>query len=212
MLTAIDVLMLLDDTTFDLATAWNARMLESVPTGFAFDERHTPHITLLQRYVHSERLDDVYDAVGATVAAFPVTALELTVVELTYTEDPATPGTATASLSVAVSPVVIDLHAALIDATRPHTGTGGTAAAFATNDHEPDIDPATIEYVEDFVPDHSGVDFAAHITVGRATVDDLTVLGAEPLEPLAVRPPAIAVYQLGNHGTAQIELRRWPAS
>jgi hypothetical protein len=48
-LTAIDILILPDDTMLEHAKAWNARLLKSVPNGFALDAQHTPHITLLQR-------------------------------------------------------------------------------------------------------------------------------------------------------------------
>ena len=77
-LTAIDMLILPDDTMLNHAKAWNARLLQSYPDGFELDSQHTPHITLLQRYVATEQLDDVYKAVGDVVTSVPVTTLELT--------------------------------------------------------------------------------------------------------------------------------------
>lgn len=55
-LTAIDVLVDPDEKTRDHARAWNARMRESVPDGFALDASHQPHITALQRYVRTAEL------------------------------------------------------------------------------------------------------------------------------------------------------------
>jgi len=210
-LTAIDVLLLLDGVALDRVKALNARMLESVPSGFAFDEWHTPHITLLQRYVHTAQLGAVSDVVGATVATVPVSAIELTAVGLTHQEDPSTPGVGSAVVSVVASPVVHDLHAALIEATAPWTAAGGDASAFVTSDQEPTINAATLEYVERFVPDHSGADFAPHVTVGRATLDDLARLEAAPFESFTFHPASFAIYQLGNNGTAQTRLRHWPS-
>ena len=46
------------------AEAANARLLKVYPKGFALDETHHPHVTLLQRYVRTADLDKVYDAVG----------------------------------------------------------------------------------------------------------------------------------------------------
>jgi len=211
-ITAVDVLMLLDGAALDQAKALNARMLQSVPTGFAFDDRHTPHITVLQRYIYTERLNDLYDAVGATLAATPVETIDLTAVGLAHEEDPSMPGVGSAVLSVAADPAVVDLQTALIEATAPWTAAGGDATAFVTSDQEPDIDAATIEYVERFVPDHSGANFAAHVTVGMATLDDLAILEAEPFESFTFHPASFAIYRLGNNGTAQTRLHHWSST
>ncbi len=210
--TAVDVLMLLDDAALDLVKTLNARVLESVPTGFAFDERHTPHITVLQRYVHAERLVDVYDAVGSTLAAIQVSTIDLIAVRLMHEEDPSTPGVATAVVSVAADPVVIELQTALIEATAPWTAAGGDATAFVTSEQEPEIDAGTIEYVECFVPDHTGANYAAHVSVGMATLDDLVALEAEPFESFTFHPSLFAIYRLGNNGTAQTRLHHVPSS
>ena len=116
-----------------------------------------------------------------------------------------------AAVSVKADPVVIDLQTALIEATEPWTAAGGDAAAFVTSDQEPEIDAATVEYVERFVPDHSGANFAAHVTVGVATLDDLAKLEAEPFESFSFHP-AFAIYRLGNKGTAQTRLHHWPSN
>lgn len=208
-LTAIDALMLLDGAALDAVEALNARMRASVPTGFAFDERHTPHVTLIQRYVHTEQLGEVYAAVGATVAGVPPSTIDLTAVGVSHQEDPSTPGVGSAVVSLIAGPVVVDLHEALIEAIEPWTAVGGDVGAFVTSDEEPDIDPGTLEYVERFVPDHSRVNFAPHVTVGMATLDDLATLEAEPFEPFTFHPSSFAVYRLGNHGTAQTRLHHW---
>ncbi|MFM9101715.1 MAG: hypothetical protein ACKOPS_10410 [Cyanobium sp.] len=49
--TAIDVLLEPDATMLAHAEAANARLLEVFPQGFALDEAHRPHITLLQCFV-----------------------------------------------------------------------------------------------------------------------------------------------------------------
>ena len=65
-LTAIDILVNPDEATLEHARKVNARMRQSVPDGFALDATHQPHITTLQRYVHTADLDQVYDAVEQT--------------------------------------------------------------------------------------------------------------------------------------------------
>ena len=208
-LTAVDILIIPDDTMLTHAKAWNARLLESVPTGFVLDERHTPHITLLQRYVRTDQLDELYQAAGKVIAAAATSTLELTGVKLAHMKVAALPGIGLAGLLVKPGPAVLDLQAALIDAVAPFTDTPGTADAYVTSAAEPDINQDTIDYVEGYVPNHSGPNYLAHVTVGEAKLDDLADLEAQPFEPFTFHPTALAAYHLGNNGTAQVELHRW---
>jgi len=57
--TAIDVLLEPDSTMLEHAAANNARLLKVFPKGFALDEMHRPHITLVQRFVRTADLDQV---------------------------------------------------------------------------------------------------------------------------------------------------------
>jgi hypothetical protein len=89
--------------------------------------------------------------------------------------------------------------------------SGGTAAAFVADPGET-IEPAIIESVERFVPDQIGAGkYFPHLTVGVATFDDLKVIEAEPFEAFAIRPASVAVYHLGNNGTAREMLKTWPS-
>ena len=54
---------------------------------------------MLQRYVYTERLSEVYDAVGATLAAIPVSTIDLTAVGLAHEENPSTPNRSSRSPS-----------------------------------------------------------------------------------------------------------------
>lgn len=208
-LTAIDILILPDDAMLDGARSWNARLLKSVPDGFALDEHHAPHITLLQRYVETERLDDVFAAVGSAIAAAPVADLDLTAMRLAHMPVAALPGIGLAGLLVKAGPAVLDLQAALIEAIAPYTGSGGTAEAYVTTEAEPDINDDTLRYVEGYVPDHSGDNYLAHVTVGQGTLADLATLEADTFETFTFHPRGFAVFQLGNNGTAQKELHSW---
>ena len=65
--------------------------------------------------------------------------------------------------------------------------------------------------VERFVPDHSGANYAPHLTLGRARAGFLRELQRAPFDAFVLSPAAIAVHRLGNHGTARRRLWRWPA-
>ncbi|MET9693828.1 hypothetical protein ABZY81_36270 [Streptomyces sp. NPDC006514] len=209
-LTAVDVLVDPDETTLRHAHAWNARMRESVPNGFALDASHRPHITTLQRYVRTADLDDVYDAVHRTLAATDTRALSYRAVAVKHA-DWGVPGQGLAVILLRPGPQVLDFQAALLAALAPFTGSGGTAAAFVTDPGEA-ISDSTLDWVDGYVPAQIGPDrYTAHITVGFATLDDLEAIEAEPFDAFTVRPAGVAVYQLGNSGAARKLLRRWPA-
>ena len=208
-LTAIDILIDPDETMVSRAKAVNARMLQSVPSGFALDEHHQPHITTLQRYVRTAELDQVFDAVGGVLGSIDVGGLELTAVGLKHMAVAAVPGVGLTGILVKPSPEVLQFQAKLIDAVRPFSESGGTAEAYVRTEAEPDINRDTIEYIEHYVPEHSGQNYLAHVTVGLATLDELEKIEAESFEQLTFSPSGISVYQLGNNGTAAKHLKSW---
>jgi hypothetical protein len=57
-----------DATMLRRSEANNARLLKVHPKGFALDETHRPHITLIQRYVRTADLKQVYAAFGKVLA------------------------------------------------------------------------------------------------------------------------------------------------
>jgi hypothetical protein len=210
-LTAIDVLIHPDDSMLGRAASVNQRMLQSVPPpqGFALDEHHQPHITVLQRYVNSADLDAVYDAINAVLGAVDLATLAFTAVAIRHMEVGGHPGVGLSGIVVKPGPEVLDFQSRLIDALAPFTGSGGTADAYVRTDAEPEINTATIDYIEHYVPAHSGQNYIAHVTVGLATLDDLGTIEAQPFEPLTFLPAGVSVYQLGNNGTAAKPLKNW---
>ena len=112
-------------------------------------------------------------------------------------------------LQVQVSPEVLAFQARLLTAVSPFVESGGTAAAFVTDPGEV-ISPTIIDWVEGFVPAQIGEGkYLPHLTVGIAKFDDLKLIEAEPLDAFAVHPAGVAVYHLGNNGTARRLLKAW---
>ena len=122
------------------------------------------------------------------------------------------PGYGPTVLMVEVSPEVIDFQAKLVNAVTPFVESGGTDAAFVTDPGEV-ISPTIIDWVEKFVPNQIGKGkYFPHLTVGVAKFDDLKVIEAEPFDPIIVHPASVAVYHLGNYGTARKLLKSWPVA
>jgi hypothetical protein len=105
--------------------------------------------------------------------------------------------------------VVLDFQARPIDAVKPYTESGGTADAYVRTDAEPDINDTTVKYEDAYVPDHSGSNYMAHVTVGLAKLDDLAKIEAEPFDTFTFSPAGLGVYHLGNNGTAAKQLKSW---
>jgi len=206
-LTAIDILVNPDAAAVAKAHAFNARMRQSVPSGFALDATHEPHITLLQRYVRTADLDRVCDAVEQTINAIDVGTLGYEAVAIGHV-DWGVPGQGLAALVIKSSAEVLTFQADLLNAVTPFLGSDGTPAAFVRDPGE-EISQSTMDWVQNFVPNQIGEKYIAHITVGFATLDDLKKIEAEPFDAFLVHPASVAVYHLGNNGNARTELHSW---
>jgi len=112
-------------------------------------------------------------------------------------------------LLVQVSPEVLAFQAKLEAAVAPFVEPGGTAEAFVAEPGEV-ISPTIIKWVEAYVPDQIGDGkYLPHLTVGAGKFEDLKVIEAEPFDAFDVHPVAVAVYHLGNNGTARKLLKEW---
>ena len=66
--------------------------------------------------------------------------------------------------------------------------------------------PRRLGWVETFVPKSSGENYIPHVTVGVAPEAFVKQLKAEPFETFTFKPNDVAIYQLGNFGTAAKKL------
>ena len=206
--TAIDICLEPDATMVQHAEAVNARLRGVFPEGFALDASHRPHITLVQRFVRTADLDQVYAAAGKAIANNNVAGLKLEAFKYYYIPDK---NLGLSGIVIKPTPELLKVEQDVIDAVAPFTVKTGTSAAFVTG-KDPVINPLLIKYVEVFVPEHSGEHFEPHVTTGLATREYLDKMLAEPFEAFTFSPAGAAVYQLGHYGTAakllkQIDLK-----
>jgi hypothetical protein len=68
-LVAIDVAVEPGETMVRRSLADNAKLLENFPQGYALDDTHHAHISMLQRFVREADLEKVYTAVADAVTA-----------------------------------------------------------------------------------------------------------------------------------------------
>ena len=61
----------------------------------------------------------------------------------------------------------------------------------------------------DFVPNETGKKFNPHVSIGIASQDYLKKMLDEKFEAFTFSPAGVAVYHLGNLGTARTKLKSW---
>jgi 2'-5' RNA ligase len=205
--TAIDIALEPDATMVQHAMAANARLLKSFPKGFALDETHHAHVTMLQQFVRTDDLDKVYAAANAVLAKEKPRTWTLKAFKYYYIPSPPL------GLAGIVVEPTDDLHRLqdeLIKAVEPYTVKTGTPAAFFSDAGGRDIQEDLIEYVANFVTIAAGKKFNPHVTIGVGTETYLNSMLAEPFASFTFSAAGASVYQLGTFGTARKELRALP--
>ena len=205
-ITAIDILLEPGAVMLQHAEANNARLLGVFPKGFALDAAHHPHITMLQCFVRTADLEQVYAAVGKVLAGASVNAMKLEAFKYYYAPAGAT---GVAGISAKPMPEILKLQAEVIAAAKPFMQATATIGAFTAQHEDPAIDAAIIQYVATFVPKMSGANFNPHVTTGIAPREYLDKMLTEPFEPFTFSPAGAAVFQLGPFGTAAKKLKEW---
>jgi hypothetical protein len=198
---AINVLLLPDRSMSERAKQLNGQLRQSYPQGFALNATHVPHISILHRYVSAETLPKVFAAIEQVAAKHPLGGLTLTATGL---EQSPWQGHQVTSIKVEKTPELTALQDELVAALRPYSVESGGADAFFTTAGEPNIGEQTIDYVRTFVEKQTGQNYKPHITAGISDTPPTT-----EFKPMQFKLDALAVYQLGNVGTARKQLWRF---
>jgi len=203
-ITAIDVLLDPDKTMLDSAKVYNEMMQKnySGPGSYSLDELHTPHITLLQCFVNTGDLEKVYAAVAKLVKSEKPTKEKITTKGFYYYP---VNGLGLAGITATPSPKLLSFQAKIIEALKPYIVIGMDAAFVQNADGTP-IATGSSDYVNRFIPDHSGAKYNPHVTIGLAHEDFLKDLFAKPYHKFTFKSSAVSIYQLGDFGTARAKL------
>jgi hypothetical protein len=201
---AIDIALEPDAAMMRRAEAANKTLRQNFPQGFALDDTHHAHITVLQCFVRADALGEVYSAVERVLARHAYTGWRLTAFKYYYV--PAGP-IGLAGIVVKRTPDLLSLQQEVVAAVASYTVHTATVAAFYTTPAEPDIHPSVIPYVAGFVPEQTGQNYSPHVSTGVGTIAFLDTLLAQPFDAFDFYPASASVYQLGNFGTARKELK-----
>jgi len=202
--TAVDIALEPDATMMQHAKADNDRLLKSFPKGFALDDTHHPHVTMLQQFVRTADLEKVYAALDKVFASEKPLGWKLKAFKYYYIPSPPD---GLAGIVVEPTEDLLRLQQKIIDAVAPYGAKAGTPAAFMSTEDGRDIQQDLIEYVANFVQIGAGKKFNPHVTIGVGTIAYLDPMLAEPYEAFTFSPAGASVYQLGTFGTARKELK-----
>jgi hypothetical protein len=202
-LIAINVLLLPDAATAEKTLSTNARLLKNYPAGFALDANHSPHITLVQQFVHRADLAAVANAVAAVLSNEQPAQWQSMA---TGFYDMAYKNLGLVGIVIEPTEGLLHLQQTIIAAVAPFAVDKGTAEAFAPRADGESITQATVDYVNNFVGSSSGISYHPHLTCGIGNRDFVDALKAEPFEPISCEPIGVSIYQIGDYGTAQIKL------
>jgi len=170
------------------------------------DAVHTPHITVLQCFVNKDDLEKVYAAVAIVVKSKKPTKDKLTASGFYYIP---VNGLGLAGITAKPTPKLLSFQSKIIEVLKQFMVTG-TNEAIVQNADGKEIAAGTSEYVNAFVPDHSGAKYNPHVTIGLAHEDFLKELLAKPYNEFTFKSSSVSIYQLGDFGTAQKKL--WTSS
>jgi hypothetical protein len=203
---AIDVLLKPSAEMARFAEAANKGVRRDYAAGFTLGARHAPHISLVHRYVRAGDLPQLEAKLAALLAADNPLIIQLTAIG--YEHSP-WEGLALMAIAIERSDPLNRVQAKIAAAVEPFAVPAGSSDAFAVSRELPKIDERTVDYVKNFIPNASGKNYRPHITVGLAHNFVAKDIEAIRFPHRTFRPAAVAIYQLGNVGTAQQELWTW---
>jgi hypothetical protein len=203
---AIDVLLLPDPTMVERAKQANAELRTNYPAGYTLGGDQTAHITLVHRYVHEKDLPEIEAAIAKVSEHASPLDWELTASGYRYG---IWSNLAITNISIDRTPNLDRYQEAIVAAVEPFAAKKGTASAFSTTKELPKVQHEIVDYVENFVPKSSGDNYSPHVTIGVAHEDFVLALKEKPFDSFRFKAAGVAIYQLGNFGTAQKKLWVW---
>jgi len=213
---AIDIVLLVPNEVAHKSRLANERLVQSLPSGFRFDDTHIPHITLLQSYlprdlvvvpdgvVHQKLKRIVQETLSNRPLLLHVTGIS--------TGPAFAPNTFLPSFAVQRSVPLDALHSAISRALREHyylPEPSDFKSYFFVDDNERQqsanpINVGTSNWVKYF-EEVSFERYFPHVTLGAGTQEAVNALTHDrslnqPFDFVANR---LAVCQLGNFGTCR---------
>lgn len=204
-ITAVDIVLEPDATMIEHAQAANAGLLKNFPKGYALGDEHAPHISVIGGYFYTANLDELFAAASKVLASEKVMSWKLKAFKYYYI-----PLKEIGLGGILVEPTadLIRLQDELFEGIGKFMApaSSGSAAAFKTTGHDPEINQPTIDAVATYFSEHRGEHYSPHVSIGVGTIDYLNALLAAPFPTFTFSVVGVSAYQFGNFGTAAEQL------
>ncbi len=198
---AIGVVLVPSEKMNEQAVYLNKLIVQNNPESYRLDENSIPHITLLQAFVLQKDLPKIEKSLQGLFKQ--VAGEKLNAYRMFYYPEREK---SYASVQIERSPSLLKLHEEVIERISPFLVKSGSSDAFVPGADGSSVDEFTLNYVPRFVEEHSFENFDPHISLGVAHSAYLDTLSMKVFGPIAFQPASLAIYQLGNSGTAQKQL------
>jgi hypothetical protein len=205
---AIDVLLEPSADMVALAEAANKGLRRAYPAGYSLGAKQVPHISLVHRYVRAGDLPKLEAKLSAMLKDNNPLLIQLTATGYSHS---GWDGLALMAIDIQHNDALGRVQAKVAEVAEEFAVAEGTADAFAVNDELPKVDASVVTYVKEFIPKASGKNFKPHITIGRAQTAIVKDIEAIAFPRRSFRSAGVAIYQLGDSGTAQKKLWSWDA-
>lgn len=196
--TAISILLELDSRMLDQFSEENKEIMKVFPGGFASPESQPPHIVLVQGFVRSSDLNQVYEAADRVLAGFDLLSLPFDAYQLNFAAQ-------SGRVSILTKPILelSKLQRELWKALAPFTLNTGSSSAFVTTPDDLLIAASRIEEVTTFASKLGGEQFSPEIALGVVPIHQIEMKNTQIIRPFSFKASKAAVYQLGQAGPAK---------
>lgn len=174
--------------------ALNSVIKSSNPDSFAFDTNHLPHVTVLQMFIDSKNLDQLYTLLSKNL---------LKPVRLKVKDFDSTP--LDKNIEMNLLNLVFHKQDSLVEFQKKLlTLTGSIKIPEATKDAFVDgqnMDEQFVKYVQTFAEEETALNYSPHITLGIVKKWESDSNAFRAMEEFVFDD--LVVVQVGNYGTAQ---------
>jgi hypothetical protein len=163
-------------------------------------------ITLARHFVRGSEVHEVSATIGTVMASTNLADLKL---RAAGTRVETRNGAAATALIIDPSQDLRRLEERVVAALRVFRSNPIDAEEYVVTPDRAPMNAATIETIEQFVPEASGVNYRPFLFVARSQVDSAQRLGAQTADAVTLRAVGVSIYQIGANGAADRLLWTW---
>ena len=191
---AVNVVILPPESVMDFAIEINKTLCKKNPSNIVLNKvNYLPHISMAMGCLREDKLDEANKILESIATNHRLQELHASHINTVKT----TSGNTIATLDFEISPELAALHESIVSAFKPLLTQD--AKEEDLNDLPP-INPSSLEWINNFIPDACFNNFWPHITIG---------FGEPPSDfrPFTFRASRLAMCHLGNHCTCRSILK-----